>query len=173
MTTRAFAAYAEGDREGCDALLNEGRGAAGAIFTALAEHVVSALPYRVDDPAWDDFLARLAMTVLRPRPQAADPAPAGRPFSRLRSVTSGHIVISSSNYRSMPITEGRRLCGQCACRRADWLFWHGTFAGTHPPEPGDAGTAVTIGPPRPGLGGIGPAGPWSCSGRNGDCGAQG
>ncbi len=73
LTARAFAAYAEGDWETCDALLAEGRAAAGEIFTALAGHLVSsALPYRVDDPAWDAFLARLAVMVLGPpaaRPQ--------------------------------------------------------------------------------------------------------
>jgi hypothetical protein len=61
----------------------EGRAAAGGIFTALAEHVVSpALPYRVDDPAWDAFLARLAVMVLSPGPRAPrppDPAPAPEP----------------------------------------------------------------------------------------------
>ena len=35
--------------------------------SALAEHLVSAaLSYRMDDPAWDDFLARLAVTVVSP-----------------------------------------------------------------------------------------------------------
>jgi hypothetical protein len=85
LTARAFAAYAEGDWETCDALLTEGRAAAGGIFTVLAEHLVSpALPYRVDDPAWDDFLARLAVTVLGPVPRSPrrpDPAPPAEPVN--------------------------------------------------------------------------------------------
>ncbi len=79
LIARAFASYAEGDWEMCDALLTEGRAAAGGIFAALAEHIVSALPYRVDDPAWDDFLARLAVTVLSPGPSSPPPPDLGPP----------------------------------------------------------------------------------------------
>jgi hypothetical protein len=84
LIARAFAAYAEGDWETCDGLVAEGRAAAGGIFAALAEHLVSpALPYRADDPAWDAFLARLAVTVLSPGPSAPrppDPAPPAEPI---------------------------------------------------------------------------------------------
>ncbi len=69
LTARAFTAYAEGDWETCDALVTEGRHACGEIFTALTERIVSpAYPYRVDSPFWEDFLARLAVAVLRPVP---------------------------------------------------------------------------------------------------------
>lgn len=85
LIARAFAAYAEGDWETCDGLVAEGRAAAGGIFTAVAEHVVSpAFPYRVADPSWDAFLARLAVTVLSPGPSAPrppDPAPPAEPIS--------------------------------------------------------------------------------------------
>lgn len=62
---RAFAAYTQGDWEACDRLLAEGCEECGETFTAFVEYVVSpALPYRVDDPAWDPFLGWLAITVL-------------------------------------------------------------------------------------------------------------
>jgi hypothetical protein len=74
---RAFDADAEGNWELCDAILAEGQGASGEIFTDLAERVVSpAYPYRVDSPYWDSFLAHLAVTVLAP-----PPAPASAPRS--------------------------------------------------------------------------------------------
>lgn len=77
VIARAFAAYAEGDWETCDALLTAGCAAAGPIFTALAERLVSpALPYRVDDPAWDDFIARVAVMVLSPGRLSRPPDPA-------------------------------------------------------------------------------------------------
>ena len=76
LTARAFAAYAEGDWETCDGLVTEGCEACGAVFVMLAEHVISpAFPYRVDDPAWEAFLARLAVMVLA---QAPPPPPAPR-----------------------------------------------------------------------------------------------
>ena len=86
LVAQAFAAYAEGDWETCDALLAEARTTAGGIFTVLAEHLVSpALPYRVDDPAWDDFLARLAVMALGPTLRSLrspEPAPpAAEPFN--------------------------------------------------------------------------------------------
>ncbi len=85
MTARAFAAYAEGDWETCDGLLIEAREAAGAIFTAFAEHLVSpAFPYRADDPAWEAFLARVAVMVLGPVPRSPrppDPAPPAEPVN--------------------------------------------------------------------------------------------
>jgi hypothetical protein len=37
--------------------------------------VSPALPYRVDDPAWDAFLAWLALAVLRPEVEEAALAP--------------------------------------------------------------------------------------------------
>jgi len=81
MAARAFAAYAEGDWETCDALLTEGLEAAGSVFRAFTEHLVSpALGYRADDPSWDAFLARMAVTVLgagrqAPRSPPPDPEP--------------------------------------------------------------------------------------------------
>jgi hypothetical protein len=75
---RAFQAYARGQLELCDAILAEGAGAAGEIFTSLAERVTSrAYPYRVDSPHWDSFLARLAATAPEPPPPMPGPkAPA-------------------------------------------------------------------------------------------------
>jgi hypothetical protein len=86
LIARAFAAYAEGAWETCDGLVAEGRAAAGGIFTALAGHLVSpGFPYRVDDPAWDAFLARLAVTVLSshgaPAPDPAPRPPEAEPIS--------------------------------------------------------------------------------------------
>jgi len=74
LTARAFAAYAEGDWETCDGLVTEGCEACGTVFVMLTERVISpAFPYRVDDPAWEAFLARLAVMVLA---QAPTPPPA-------------------------------------------------------------------------------------------------
>jgi hypothetical protein len=71
---RAFDAWTEGNWELCDAMIAEGQGAAGDIFTGVVERVVSpAYPYRVDSPYWDSFLAHLAVTAL------ASPAPAAPP----------------------------------------------------------------------------------------------
>jgi len=68
LIARAFTAYALGDWRMCDALVSEGLRACGEIFATLAERVVSgAFAYRVDDPAWDAFASRLAVTVLEPR----------------------------------------------------------------------------------------------------------
>jgi hypothetical protein len=81
LIAQAFAAYAQGDWGTCDALLAEGRTAAGGIFTTLVEHIVSSvLPYRVDDPAWEDFLARLAVRVLGPVLRPPEPAPSAEPM---------------------------------------------------------------------------------------------
>ena len=74
---RAFDAYAKGQMELCNALLAEGMGAAGEIFTGLVERVTSrTYPYRVDSPHWVPFLTHLAFMVLDPEP--APPAPAPR-----------------------------------------------------------------------------------------------
>jgi hypothetical protein len=76
----AFDAYARGNWELCDALLAEGQGAAGEIFTGLAERVLSpAYPYRVDSPHWEAFLAHLAVTMLEPPPAPRAPSPAPAP----------------------------------------------------------------------------------------------
>jgi hypothetical protein len=85
LVAQAFAAYAEGDWETCDRLMAHGREACGEVFTEFAEYVVSpALPYRVADPAWDAFLARLAVTVLSPGLREPGPPPPG-PAPRERS----------------------------------------------------------------------------------------
>jgi hypothetical protein len=71
---RAFDAYARDDQDLCDALLAEGEGAAGGMFTGLVERVVSpAYPYRVDSPYWDPFLVYLAFAVLELRPEPSAP----------------------------------------------------------------------------------------------------
>jgi len=82
---RAFDAYAHGNWELCDALLAEGQGAAGEIFTYLAERVASpSYPYRVDSPHWDAFLAHLAVTVLAPPPPPPPPPPAAESEAKFR-----------------------------------------------------------------------------------------
>ena len=78
LVAHAFAAYAEGDWEACDGLITEGRHACGEVFTAFVEHIASpGWPCRVDSPFWDDFIARLAVAVLRPEIAVA-PAPPPR-----------------------------------------------------------------------------------------------
>jgi hypothetical protein len=77
LIARAFAAFAEGDWETCDALVTEGVHACGDVFTGMVEHIASpGWPYRVDSPFWEDFVALLATAVLRPAPA---PAPPPRP----------------------------------------------------------------------------------------------
>ena len=84
LIARAFTAYAAGDWRTCDALVSEGLRACGEIFAALAERVVSgAFAYRVDDPAWDAFVNRLAVTVLEPL-QAPPPEPAAETEAQFR-----------------------------------------------------------------------------------------
>jgi hypothetical protein len=74
---RAFDAYAKGQMELCNALLAEGMGAAGEIFTGLVERMTSrAYPYRVESPHWVPFLAHLAFMVLEPPPRRPDSPPA-------------------------------------------------------------------------------------------------
>ena len=81
---RAFDAFARGQLELCNAVLAEGMGAAGEIFTGLVERVASpAYPYRVDSPHWVPFLAHLAFMVLDPAPDA----PAGAPPSPVEPVS--------------------------------------------------------------------------------------
>ena len=76
LVARAFAAYAKGDRETCDRLMAQGWGAWGEAFAQFVAYAVSpAFSYRPADPAWDAFLARLAVTVLSPGLQE----PARRP----------------------------------------------------------------------------------------------
>jgi hypothetical protein len=80
LVARAFDAFAGGDWETCDALLMEGREACGWIFTDLAERVCSSLwERRVDSPFWENFRARLFVTVLRPEDPAPPAAPAPPP----------------------------------------------------------------------------------------------
>ncbi len=78
MIVRAFAAYAAGGQETCDAHLAEGLAAGGEVFTALAERITSpAWLSRVDSPHWVPFVAHVAFMVLEPPPAA--PAPPPRP----------------------------------------------------------------------------------------------
>ena len=84
LIARAFAAYAAGDWETCDAHLAEGLGAGEEVFAALAEHVTSpASRLRVDSPHWVPFLDHLAFMVLEPPPSAsaAPPSPLAGPVS--------------------------------------------------------------------------------------------
>ena len=83
LIIRAFAAYAAGDWETCDAHLAEGLAADEEVFTALAEHVTSpASSIRVDSPHWVPFLAHLAFMVLEPPPpSAAPPSPPAGPVN--------------------------------------------------------------------------------------------
>jgi hypothetical protein len=77
LIAQAFAAFAEGDWETCDALVTEGDHACGDVFAGMVEHIASpGWPYRVESPFWEDFVARLATAVLRPAPA---PAPPPRP----------------------------------------------------------------------------------------------
>lgn len=65
LVVRAFAAYAKGDWETCDRLVAQGCAAWGEAFAQFVAYAVSpAFSYRPADPAWDGFLARLAVTVL-------------------------------------------------------------------------------------------------------------
>jgi hypothetical protein len=67
LVARAFAAYAKGDWEACDRLIARGCGAWGEAFTEFVAYAVSpAFSYRPADPAWDAYVARLAVTVLSP-----------------------------------------------------------------------------------------------------------
>jgi hypothetical protein len=80
LIARAFAAYAAGDWETCDAQLAEGLAASEEVFTAFVEHVASpAWLHRVDSPDWVPFLAHLAFMVLDPQPSAAPPRPVPSP----------------------------------------------------------------------------------------------
>lgn len=90
LIARAFAAFAAGGWETCDALIFEGLEAAGDVFSALAGHVTSAAwPYRVDSPAWPEFVFHLAFMAepLPPdspppaRPEPAPPPAPARPVS--------------------------------------------------------------------------------------------
>lgn len=76
LIARAFAAYAAGYQETCDAHLAEGLAASEEVFAAFAEHItVPGWPYRVDSPHWAPFLAHLAFMVLEPPPEAPAPSP--------------------------------------------------------------------------------------------------
>jgi hypothetical protein len=80
LVARAFAAYAEGDWETCDGLVTEARHACGEVFTALVEHITSgAFSYQVDSLFWNDFLARLAVAVLRPAAESEPTPPPEQP----------------------------------------------------------------------------------------------
>ncbi len=80
LIARAFAAYAAGDWETCDACLAEGIAAAGEVFAALVEHVTSpAWLSRVDSPHWVPFVAHMAFMVLEPPPPAPVPRPPDPP----------------------------------------------------------------------------------------------
>jgi hypothetical protein len=86
--TQAFDAYARGQLELCDAVLAEGLGAAGEIFTGLVERVTSpAWLSRVDSPHWVPFAAHMAFMVLEPPPALIQPqsrpapAPPAEPVS--------------------------------------------------------------------------------------------
>ena len=80
LVAQAFATFAEGDWETSDGLVTEGRHACGEVFTAFVEDIASpGWPYWVDSPFWEDFLARLAVAVLRQEPElgpASPPPPA-------------------------------------------------------------------------------------------------
>jgi hypothetical protein len=85
LIARAFAAFAAGDWETCDALIWEGLEAAESVFTGLVGHVVSGgFRYRVDSPAWPEFLVHLAFLAEPLPPASPPPAPArpGPPLSR-------------------------------------------------------------------------------------------
>ena len=82
LVVRAWAAYAKGDWETCDRWVAHGLGAWGEAFAEFVAYVVSpAFSDRPADPAWDPFLARLAVTVLPPGLQE----PARRPGRHRRS----------------------------------------------------------------------------------------
>jgi len=84
LIARAFAAYAAGDQETCDAHLAEGLAPSEEVLTALAERVTSpAWRSRVDSLHWAPFLAHLAFMVLEPPPSAsaAPPSPLAGPVS--------------------------------------------------------------------------------------------
>jgi hypothetical protein len=68
---RAFQAYARGQLDLCDAILAEGLGAAGEIFTGMVEGVTSSPAWlsRVDSPDWVPFLVHMAFMVLDPEPE--------------------------------------------------------------------------------------------------------
>ena len=67
LVVQAFAAYAKGDWDAFDRLIARGRGAWGEAFAGFVAYVVSpAFSYRPANPAWDAYLARLAVTVLSP-----------------------------------------------------------------------------------------------------------
>ncbi|MGH3194522.1 MAG: hypothetical protein ACRDNT_01025 [Streptosporangiaceae bacterium] len=80
LIARAFAAYAAGDWETCDAHLAEGLAASEEVFTALVGHVTSpAWLARVDSPHWVPFVAHMAFMVLEPSAAPAAPEPAPPP----------------------------------------------------------------------------------------------
>jgi hypothetical protein len=82
LVARAFAAYAKGDLEACDRLIAQGCAAWGEAFAEFVAYAVSpAFSYRPANPAWDAYLARLAVTVLSPGLQE----PAHRPGRHRRS----------------------------------------------------------------------------------------
>jgi hypothetical protein len=67
LVAQAFAAYAKGDWETCDRRVADGLEAWGETFAEFVAYAVSpAFSYRPADPAWDPFLARLAVMVLPP-----------------------------------------------------------------------------------------------------------
>jgi hypothetical protein len=70
LTHRAFVSFRTGNLGVCDAFLNEGLHACGALFELKAK-VMAEEPQHVGDRAWMDFLVHLAATV--PAPRAAPP----------------------------------------------------------------------------------------------------
>jgi hypothetical protein len=86
LVVRAWAAYAKGDWETCDRWIAHGHGAWGEAFAGFVAYVVSpAFCDRPADPAWDPFLARLAIAVLPPGRRE----PAHRPGRHRRSGAHG------------------------------------------------------------------------------------
>jgi hypothetical protein len=88
LIARAFASYAAGNWETCDAHLAEGLAASEEVFTALVERVTTpAWLSRVDSPHWVPFVAHMAFMVLdlppapiQPQARPA-PAPPAEPIS--------------------------------------------------------------------------------------------
>ena len=67
LVAQAFAFYGQGDLDACDRLVAQGWAECGEVFAEFAEHVTGPdLSYRVDDAAWDAFLAWLAVKVRQP-----------------------------------------------------------------------------------------------------------